>query len=97
MAGISRNVASRVALAAPKQRLLLQIDALMLNDTDYSESEQSAYRAYHIGESGKVQFAVPIEAGSDGQAIAQAREMVDGHVLELWDRGRLILTLPSRD
>ena len=69
----------------------------MLNQTDHSESEQSAYRAYHIGEDGRVRLAVPIEATDDEQAIAQVHKMVDGRVLELWDRGRLILTLPPKD
>ena len=58
-------------------------------------SEQSAYRAYLIGADGRIETASPLEAATDDEAMEQARQLVDGHDIELWDRGRLVVRLPS--
>ena len=52
-----------------------------------------AYRAYLIGNSGRIEGATPLQAENDEEAIEQTRRLVDAHVLELWDRGRLITSL----
>lgn len=60
---------------------------------DHSEGTSSYYRAYMIGDGGRVETATPLEALDDETAIEQARQLMDGHLIELWDRTRLIAKL----
>lgn len=46
-----------------------------------------------IGEEGRVETATPLEAVDDESAIEQARQLLNGHLIELWDRTRLIAKL----
>lgn len=46
-----------------------------------------------IGDGGRVETATPLEAVDDETAIEQARRLMDGHLIELWDRTRLIAKL----
>lgn len=57
--------------------------------------DEVAYRAYEIGDDGKIERSTPILAQSDDDALAQAQQLVNGRDVELWDRGRLIARLPS--
>ena len=57
------------------------------------ESSTLAYRAYMIGDDNKVRSATVIEAESDQEAISLSRQLVDGHAIELWDRGRFVARL----
>ena len=70
----------------------------MPNERDHSEGAASAYRAYLIGDAGRVETATPIDATTDQDAIEQAKQLVDGHLVELWDRTRVVVRLePARD
>jgi hypothetical protein len=42
------------------------------------------YRAYLIGSDGHFYNAVPLKCTSDDEAIEKARQLVDGHDVELW-------------
>ena len=64
------------------------------NRRDHSAIAGSSYRAYEIGEDGKVQDSTNIFAASDDDAVEQVRAMADGRVVELWDRSRMVLRLP---
>ena len=50
----------------------------------------SGYRAYIIGSDGHFRDAVVLECADDDAATEQARQLVDGHDVELWQRGRKI-------
>ena len=49
-----------------------------------------------IGLDGRVQKAFPIGAATDEIAVQAARELVDGHAIELWDRGRKIVRFEAK-
>jgi hypothetical protein len=48
------------------------------------------YRAYLIGSDGHFYKSVVLEAPDDAAAIVSARNLVDGHDVELWQRDRKI-------
>ncbi len=55
------------------------------------------YRLYCLGgdEDGhKITKSYEIEALSDGEAIAQAKAMKQPVICELWNRARLVATIP---
>jgi hypothetical protein len=64
---------------------------------DHSESASSAYRAYLIGQSGKVEGSVTIFADNDDDATQQARSLAYRFEIELWDRSRVVIRLPPKD
>lgn len=52
------------------------------------------YRIYTIGLTDDQFVAVrSIECPDDAAAIAQARQIVDGHSLEVWELGRFVIRL----
>ena len=51
------------------------------------------YRAYIIGSDGHFNGAVVLFAPDDAEAIAAARQLVDGHDVGLWQLGRMIAKL----
>ena len=52
------------------------------------------YRVFMISQSGRVESPpTPIEAQDDEDALPKAQALVDGHVIELWDRSRLVIRL----
>ena len=53
----------------------------------------SAYRAYTMNDLGRIDTAQPIQACSDQDAITQARRLLDRHAIEVWDRGRFVVSL----
>ncbi len=56
------------------------------------------YRAFRVSPEGRIsEAAVQIDAADDDEAIAQARQLVDGVGIEVWDRARLVIALPPKD
>jgi hypothetical protein len=51
------------------------------------------YRAYVVGSDGHFIAVVELECADDGEALQQARQLVDGHDIELWQRDRRITVL----
>ena len=49
-----------------------------------------AYRAYLLDQGGHVIKAVELVCEGDAAASQAARQLVDGHDVELWDRARKI-------
>ena len=48
------------------------------------------YRVYIIGVDGHFFNAVPLECSDDADAKERAKQLVDGHDVELWQRDRKI-------
>jgi hypothetical protein len=48
------------------------------------------YRAYLIGENGRIQKAIDLICPNDEVAKEEARQLVDGHDVELWQLGRKV-------
>jgi hypothetical protein len=48
------------------------------------------YRAYIIGSDGEFQESVPLDCADDNVAMLKAKQLVDGHRVELWQRTRKI-------
>ena len=61
-----------------------------------SAGPDSVYRAYTMNDLGRIDTAQSLQANSDQDAIAQARMLLDGHAIEVWDRGRFIVSLNPR-
>jgi hypothetical protein len=55
------------------------------------------YRAYILNDAGKIINVREIVARDDAEAIAQAKQYVDGCDIELWQQGRKVKLLPSKD
>lgn len=56
------------------------------------------YRAYRVNPGEAVSaVAVYLDATNDDEAIAQAHKLVDGVGIELWDRARLVISLPPKE
>ena len=58
-----------------------------------------AYRAYVLGDDQHLAWVPPtiITARDDADAIEQAKKLVDGHDIEVWDGPRQVARLESRD
>ena len=54
------------------------------------------YRLYRLDGAHKVASAEWIDADDDQAAIAAARQKMDGHSWELWDRRRLIIRIEGK-
>jgi hypothetical protein len=52
----------------------------------------SGYYAYFTGDDGHITNRVIILAVNDEEAIRLAKQLVDGHAVELWQEGRKIAT-----
>ena len=50
------------------------------------------YRAYIIGPDGHFHSSVALECLDDEAAAEQAKQLVDGHDVELWQRARKVAT-----
>ena len=48
------------------------------------------YRAYIIGRNGHIQDRIDLFCGSEEAAKQRAKQLVDGHAVELWDEARKI-------
>ena len=55
----------------------------------------SYYRAYIIGQDGHFQKAVELDSTDYLTAIESAKQLVDGHDVEVWQQDRLIAKLQS--
>jgi hypothetical protein len=55
------------------------------------------YRAYIMGHDGHILSPVDLMCENDEAAKEQARQLVDGHDVELWQRDRKISTFLSPD
>jgi hypothetical protein len=56
------------------------------------------YRAYVVGNDGHVVSYEPLVCESDADATVWAKQLVDGHDIELWSGDRLVIridTIPS--
>lgn len=67
-----------------------------MNESASQARDVTAYRAYVIGSDGRIETSTYIEAAADDEAIEQARRLVDGQTIELWDRGRRIISFSPR-
>jgi hypothetical protein len=54
------------------------------------------YRAYIVGRDGHFPRSVPLECTDDDTAMDQAKQLVDGHDVELWQRDRKIATFDRK-
>ena len=54
--------------------------------------KMSGYYAYFTGDDGHITRRVTILAANDEEAKEQAKQLVDGHSVELWQEGRQIAT-----
>ena len=50
------------------------------------------YRVYIIGSDGHVQDRIELFCEDDDDAEERAKQLVDGHAVELWDQARKIAT-----
>ncbi len=57
------------------------------------DADKPTYRAYVIGPDNHIRAAKMIEAEDDESAVKAAGPMVDGHAVEVWDRGRFVVRL----
>ena len=48
------------------------------------------YRAYVVGSDGHFINVLALECADDAEAMEQAKQLVDGHDVELWELGRKI-------
>ncbi len=53
------------------------------------------YRVYTIGDDGHFHSSVTLECADDAEAIQRAKQLMDGHDVELWQRTRKIATFKS--
>ena len=57
----------------------------------------SYYRAYIVGEDGHFIGALNLDCADDGAAIESAKQLFDGHDIELWQEGRMVTKLITCD
>jgi hypothetical protein len=56
----------------------------------------NGYYAYVIGEDGHITNRVEVICDDDEEAKRRARQMVDGHAIELWQGARKIATFEPK-
>jgi len=54
------------------------------------------YRAYVIGQDGHFIRSIDLSCADDNAAIESAKQLIDGHDLELWQRDRRIARFDSK-
>ena len=57
----------------------------------------SQYRAYVIGKDGHFEKAVELDCADDQAAQEYAKQLVDGHDVELWQQDRRIAKFGSKE
>ncbi|MHC2019956.1 hypothetical protein [Methylobacterium sp. CM6247] len=72
-------------------------DTSQVRSDAITETKPPVYRAIVIAPSGTVVNAMRLVAGSDEEARALAKAMVDGDAVELWDGLRFIEHFPPVD
>jgi hypothetical protein len=55
-----------------------------------------AYRVYPVGESGHYIGRLEIDCPDDETALGRAKEIADGHAVELWEGKRFIARLDGQ-
>jgi len=55
------------------------------------------YRAYIIGQDGHFKEAITLDCADDTTAVESAKQLINGHDIELWKQDRLVIKLPSSD
>lgn len=55
------------------------------------------YRAYFIGRDGHFEKAIDLDCANDEAAQESARQLVDGHDVELWQRDRRIAKFEGKE
>jgi hypothetical protein len=79
------------------ERLTQQSDGTTIIDSPLNtRPAMSLYRIYCLNEGGRFSSAREIEADSDADAIARARELKHAFNCELWNGDRLVARVPSR-
>jgi hypothetical protein len=53
------------------------------------------YRAYIVGEDGHISSYRAFVCDSDANATVWAKQLVDGHDVELWNGGRFVIRLDA--
>ena len=56
----------------------------------------AGYRAYVVGDDGHFVSFEGFACRDDGEAIAKAQRLVDGHDVELWSGERFMVTLSKK-
>lgn len=59
-------------------------------------SHVAHYRAYLIGRDDRFEKAIDLDCADDGAAIEAAKQLVDGHDVELWQQNRKITRLQHK-
>jgi len=54
------------------------------------------YRVYLIGPDGHFFKSVQLECADDAEATEQAKQLIDGHDVELWQRDRKVGTFGQK-
>ena len=52
----------------------------------------TGYYAYFTGDDGHITSRITVLAGNDEEAKERAKQLIDGHAVELWQEGRKIGT-----
>jgi hypothetical protein len=55
------------------------------------------YRAYIIGRDGQFIEAVSLDCADDPGAVESAKQLVNGHDIEVWQQDRLVTRLAPSD
>jgi hypothetical protein len=55
------------------------------------------YRAYTVGDDGRIDGFEPLICDNDDDAIATASALLDGRDIELWSGPRLVVRLTARN
>jgi hypothetical protein len=95
----TERTAAWFGLAAPHApRLFMMRLPQYLTAIDPSGSgAMTQYRVYELGKDDHIETpATVIEHADDEAAIAHARQLLDGHDIELWDGPRLVIRLTSK-
>jgi hypothetical protein len=59
-------------------------------------AQMTDYRVYIIGDDGHFVGAIQLDCPDDNAAIESAKQFVNGHDVELWQRDRIIAKLDRK-
>lgn len=54
------------------------------------------YRAYFVRDDGHFAKVVTLDCADDETAIAEAKQILDGHDIELWQQARMVTRLDHK-
>jgi hypothetical protein len=60
-------------------------------------AEVNEYRAYTVGHDGHFTASRAFRCGDDSEAIVWAKQLVDGHDIELWSGERFVVKLKHQE